>query len=66
MKVEVVDIVPRTNNDPVYADYWLVLRYTNYNSVECAYISWEVPLTRVELDSIKNKLPKKIREKIEP
>lgn len=64
MNLEVVDIEPRKEDDPDYADYWLHLRHTNYQSVKHAYIEWEVPLTQSELESIRDKLPKKIREKL--
>lgn len=63
MNLEVVDLTKRKEGDPEYADFWLSLRHTNYHSVEHAYISWEVPLTKSELDSLWDSLPKSIRAK---
>ena len=57
MNFEVVDITQ--DNDK----FWLALRHTNYNSVKQAYLSWEIPFGKDELESRLDYLPKDIKIK---
>jgi len=59
MNLTVNGIKPRAEGDPDYADYWLELIH-----LDCA-ISWEVPLSKEQLESIRNYLPKWVRDQIE-
>uniref|UniRef100_A0A6M3M1D6 Uncharacterized protein n=1 Tax=viral metagenome TaxID=1070528 RepID=A0A6M3M1D6_9ZZZZ len=63
MQVEVSGIKQRESDDPEYADFWLTLTVYNYHTVRHAWIQWEVPLSREELETLKGKLPKSIAKK---
>lgn len=58
MNLTVNGIKTRAEGDPDYADYWLELIHLD------SAISWEVPLSKKELESIRNYLPKWVRDQI--
>lgn len=63
MNVEVSNIKKRERGDPKYADFWLELTVYNYHHVGCAWVSWEVPVSKEELKVLRGKLPKFIVKK---
>ena len=54
MNVTVSRVGSREANDPEYADYWLLLEHISG-------VSWEVPVTKTELEQLQPWLPKGLR-----
>lgn len=56
MNVTVSMIRPREAGDPEHADYWILLEHVSH-------VSWEVPVTKAELEKMQPWLPKGLRTK---
>ena len=56
MNLTVNGIEPREEGDPDYADFWLELIHMD------THVSWEVPLTKAELNKLQQYLPKWVQK----
>ena len=57
MNLTVSAILLRSPDDPKYADFWLRLEHVSD-------VSWEVPVTKAELQKLKQWLPKDLRARV--
>ena len=57
MNLTVSALIVRSEGDPKYADFWLRLEHISD-------VSWEVPVTKAELQKMKPWLPKDLRERV--
>lgn len=54
MNLTVSRITPREAGDPEYVDYWILLEHVSE-------VSWEVPVSKVELENLQPWLPRQLR-----
>lgn len=57
MNLTVGAILLKSPGDPAYADFWLRLEHVSG-------VSWEVPVTKEELQELKQWLPRQLREAV--